>query len=131
MTPQEIFNKVATHLFAQRQPAILNDDSERCVYLNEVTKEMCAVGCLLKTYNPAFEGHGVGRLIDNFPDQIPSYFKDNLELLLDLQAAHDYSGNWKSPDRLAKELAWIGCKHNLSDEILKPFFDLKFWNEVQ
>jgi hypothetical protein len=54
MTRQEIFTKVATHLFTQNAKA---EENGRCQYLTADGKK-CAIGCLIPAdkYNAVFEG---------------------------------------------------------------------------
>lgn len=96
MEPQEIFNKVATHLFTQGEQA-RNDTA--CLYRAKDNKK-CAVGCLIpdEMYIPEMECGPVIILISTSKGcdfLIPDYFEKNRKLLSDLQLAHDIAANWK------------------------------------
>lgn len=69
MTPQEVFNTVATHLFEQGEMAY-DGSKESCMYRTDDGLK-CAVGCLVpdETYSLGMEYQGVFRLIDNAEDR--------------------------------------------------------------
>jgi hypothetical protein len=81
MTPQEIFDTVATHLFTQGHKAINGHGG--CVYRCRDGSK-CAVGVLIPDdkYFPKMELGGVGVLIQIISEDIPSFFHSNSELLV-------------------------------------------------
>jgi hypothetical protein len=131
MTPQEIYDTVAKHLFAQgkRSGDKRGDGSFQCKYRGpDDTK--CAVGVLMpdEFYNLEMEGTGICGLFDpdataegGFP--LPAWMKQNLELLIALQDAHDYSWHWYGSDRMKERLQQVAMDHNLNAAVLT---DLKF-----
>jgi len=118
MTPQEIFDTVVAHLFAQKHRAFSNT---RCVY-RAGNGDKCAVGVLIPddVYSPKMEGGNVEGLIDG-RFKIPDFIYDNHELLGSLQGAHDNAGNWDSPLKLAMKLSGVAAHYGLSKTKLAPF----------
>lgn len=112
---QQIFNKVYTHLMAQKERC--SDDAGSCQYKYEIGGKVyrCAVGALIPDalYNRDIEGQGVNEdnetLIDILrevnvigPGSIGS--QDNrkrVHFLMDLQHLHDndFSGGWPADFR--------------------------------
>ena len=107
MKQQEIFNKAAVHLMGMDGPS-LDADGDACVYrgrhgsceydggLGELSGQMCAVGVFIKDehYYEDFEGYGI-EFANIIADAVAkswgqeSLSNDQLELLTDLQNAHD------------------------------------------
>lgn len=89
MTPQEIFDKVCTHLMTQRVRA---SDGMRCRY-RAINGRSCAVGCLIEddVYHHQMEGLNVILLASQFGHILPRWFCQHVNLLKDLQIAHDRS----------------------------------------
>lgn len=96
-TPQEIFDRVVTHLRTQnRKSYSIDGDNAKCVYRSKEGYS-CAVGCLIpdELYKPEMDGFDDeasdtsidGLIKKNFV--LPDYFKDNLMLLSELQYVHD------------------------------------------
>lgn len=114
MTPQEIFDTVARHLFAQGTRAY-NENIAGCQYRGPCGTK-CAVGCLIpdEAYDPEMEGRSVDSLISGFP----SWMQDNVGLLAWLQAAHDRKESWDSEDALHSALATVAQRFNLSAGVL-------------
>lgn len=86
MTPQQIYDTVKAHLLQQRCVSI--NPTIGCAYRGD-NGTKCAVGALIpdSMYDPAMEGAVIATLIHKF--QVPSYFKQNLDLLHSLQRLHD------------------------------------------
>lgn len=119
MTPQEIFDTVATHLFAQGERAIaMEPDTDICAYRTSDGKK-CAVGCLIpdELYDPGMEGHSALGLV-NAGFLLPSFFDKNLPLLDDLQFVHDEISCWDTEEFLRAELAKVADTYNLSTKTL-------------
>ena len=92
MKPQEIFNTVINHLYTQKKKSIEN---KQCLYHGPKNTK-CAVGCLIpdELYLPEFDTTNSASVLGitmHYPKNVPSYFKDNLRLLGDLQRLHDNS----------------------------------------
>jgi hypothetical protein len=126
MAPQEIFDTVAKHLFTQGERAgIVTDDDYAnnegfaCRY-RAPGGAKCAVGKLIPdvAYDPAMEGCGVALLMDNFGPDLPSWMRDNFDLLDRLQMVHDQEVYWVSDERMRWELSLAAQTYGLDDSIL-------------
>lgn len=116
-TRQSIFDYVSKHLIKQDTRAV--DAYNNCQYRTDVGIS-CAVGCLIpdKIYTNVIEGRVVRELPNYIEDeQFNKFIKDNLELLEELQNAHDYF--FKNIDTLKKELNIVATIFNLNTEVLK------------
>lgn len=130
MTPQEIFDTVAKHLFAQGhrsinfEPAPGYADDAVCQY-RAPDGSRCAVGALMSDdlYNPEFEGKGIEGLVNEDHNkliyQFPTWMRDNLYLLRDLQRVHDGPSSWETTSAMQAELKSVARFHNLSTEVLE------------
>jgi hypothetical protein len=109
MTPQEIFDKVCTHLMTQRTRSI----QVICAYRGE-NNTMCAIGCLLsdEMYCSQMEGESINGLVNRFRSYLPEWFYKHYRLLMDLQLAHD-SYLSVSVIYCAKYLADLSLRYNL------------------
>ncbi len=88
MTPQEIFDKVYTHLVNQKVRS-LSRNSNLCTYRGE-NGTKCAIGCLIpdELYDFSFEKKGISVLIEN--EIIAKLFSGiPINFLSDLQQLHD------------------------------------------
>lgn len=92
---QEIFNTVALHLMKQGRPsAIVNSltDTRKCVY-RDGQGGSCAVGCLLtdEEADAIAQAGGNSDDVDSLLSSglLPERFKTEIDLLIDLQGAHD------------------------------------------
>jgi hypothetical protein len=137
MTPQEIYDTVAKHLFAQgvrsrgKKPG---SEDTGCLYRGpEGTK--CAVGVLMsdEVYDPEMEGNALALLFDPdaTPDggfELPVWMKTHFHLLSALQDTHDYSWYWYGSDHMKARLLQVAKDYELSAAVLD---DLKFEWEVK
>lgn len=117
MTPQQIFDTVATHLFAQGEQAI--DGQGSCVYRSDNGLK-CAVGCLIpdESYTTEMEGNAAQDLGTRF--NLPEWFKDNGLLLQELQEVHDNEGDaWGELDGVKACLISIALEHELDYSVLE------------
>lgn len=119
MTPQEIFNTVATHLFTQGERAMYYWGVIRCAYRND-SGQKCAVGCLIpdEVYNTAMEDMGVVNLVKTF-GALPTFIASNLCLLEMLQNVHDDATAWATEKTLKKRLRRVSEKYSLDSSILE------------
>ena len=127
MTPQEIFDTVAKHLFTQgKRAGILRDGGDgfygpvfRCRY-RAPDGATCAVGKLLPddAYDPKMEGAVVALLISSFGGALPSWMRENVDLLDRLQKVHDQETHWASETRMRWELSLVAQSFGLDDSIL-------------
>jgi len=115
MTPQQIFDTVATHLFTQGHPA-KNPDGF-CVY-RAYSGDKCAVGCLIpdSEYEPQMESQSVKELVIRF--KTPLYFAENLEFLTELQKVHDFVESWTSEQTLKLALYRVASDYKLNPHVL-------------
>jgi hypothetical protein len=122
MNAQEIFNTVATHLFAQGAQASSPHDENACMYLAPDGKK-CAVGCLITDaeYSPNMENKTIEHLLEE--KHLPRFFPF-LTLLKDLQEVHDSVSSWTSTNEMRERLAIVVASHNLDDAIL-PTLEFK------
>lgn len=126
MTPQEIFDTVARHLFTQgkragyeRNKEDYGDESFACRYRGP-GGTACAVGALIPdvAYHPEMEGAGVLRLIESFCGSLPLWMRDNVDLLDRLQMVHDQDAHWISDERMRFELSMAAASYGLDDSVL-------------
>jgi hypothetical protein len=111
MNAQEIFDKVATHLIKQGKVSVGEDGF--CAYRGN-DGLMCAVGCLIPDdiYHVDMEGANADSLLSY---DLPSYFEENIDLLLRLQQNHDSCqyGEYEILKRLEKTADAFGLNKNV------------------
>lgn len=133
MTPQEIFDTVATHLFTQGVMAVNtslipdSDGTAKCAYRGD-NGVKCAAGCLIpdELYKPemenkrffAFFDYGGADLTQNRFD-LPEWMRQNIHLIGALQCIHDNAKNWKNTECMRKMLRRVGYENGVSTDILK------------
>jgi hypothetical protein len=132
MTPQEIFDTVARHLFTQghRASIQLDDDPESegagfdCRYRGPGGTK-CAVGILIPddAYDPRMEGCSAKGLFDpdisGRPDfRLPKWMGDEVVLLQSLQLVHDVADHWADDKRMRWELSLVATAYGLDDSVL-------------
>lgn len=117
MNKQQIFDTVVNHLAAQGKRAMRNmyaaekpdwfqdgsTEQMSCAYRGE-NGAKCAVGCLIPDYmyDPSMEGCTVNTLVDM--EKIPTDLLPHINLLTDLQQAHDWA---ESRSDLVNKLEWV------------------------
>ena len=119
---QQIFNKVARHLFEQGSPAKYtnSEDEEHCMYRAPDGRK-CAVGCLLPDglYQQDMEDNSIETLLlDNDRWGLPQWMEANQLLLQDLQCVHDQDINWGDSNTMREALREVAHKHGLSTIVL-------------
>lgn len=93
MTPQEIFDTVSDHLFAQGAPSRQENEEGgiTCAYRGNDGRK-CAIGVLIpdNIYDPVMDvqGMSVNGLLYTYKN-LPDFFYNNAPLLNALQRAHD------------------------------------------
>jgi hypothetical protein len=126
MTPQEIFDTVARHLFTQGERAGIgrdDDDSHgddfSCRY-RAPGGATCAVGRLLPddAYDPGMEGNSVDTICSAYADMLPTWMLDHEELLMRLQHVHDGRESWFSDKQMRFNLSLVAISFKLDDSIL-------------
>jgi hypothetical protein len=132
MTPQEIFDTVARHLFTQGERAgiVMDDDPDNivagfsCRY-RAPGGATCAVGKLIPddAYDPRMEGCSAKGLFDpdisGRPDfRLPKWMGDEVVLLQSLQLVHDVADHWADDKRMRWELSLVATAYGLDDSVL-------------
>jgi hypothetical protein len=103
VTPQEIFDKVASHLLAQGAKA--QGEDGKCLYLAP-SGAKCAIGCLIppEAYKPEIEDKTLGFLLGThcLSESLRLTFAQNYDLLRSLQYIHDHTPviSWSTHLRL-------------------------------
>jgi len=130
MTPQNIFDTVATHLFTQGHRAF-DDGLNQCAYKTP-DGSMCAVGCLIRDYyKPEMDKNAYGTDIRTvyglFKSDLPDWIENNLKLLGALQDVHDVDYNWNSVDALKAALISVAIHNELNYSVLDKFERFGEW----
>lgn len=119
MTPQEIFNTVAEHLFQQGWRAECNNH----VYTHHPDGRKCPVGILIEE-DPEFEKLNqniqIRALVEQHPERFPEYFQDKevIGLLGYLQSIHDKAFSWTNTETMKKALTKAAEIYKLDASIL-------------
>jgi hypothetical protein len=110
---QDVYDFVVRHLLRQGRPSVEHPGtlSSRCLYRSPDGLK-CAVGCLLtdEEATPAIEGF---RAVEILPGRLRAH----VDLLCDLQSAHDALNCGRWPD-LPARLRYTAIAHNLSPAVL-------------
>ncbi len=129
MTPQEIFDTVARHLFTQGERAgiVLDDDADdgvrkgffSCRY-RAPGGAKCAVGALIpdEAYSFNMEERGVADVYHSFSAVLPVWMGDNVKLLASLQSVHDDRCYWESTGSMREALANVADFYNLNASVI-------------
>lgn len=122
MKPQEIFDTVAKHVFAQGERAGIKSPNGNfsCQYRTPTGKK-CAAGALLpdEYYHNDMEGTNWQSICQDGGFLIPDWMAEHSILIDDLQTAHDTKENWKSVNSMKTVFRQIAQKYNLSDKVLE------------
>jgi len=122
MSPQEIFDTVAAHLFTQGRQAVSRDGT--CQYRTEDGLK-CAVGCLIRDedYNPEIEDLPAfnTRVLDRLPFKVDVEVEVEVDgpefsvcsLLQSLQRVHDHEPDWASTHAMRTALAYVAERYHL------------------
>lgn len=115
MTPQEIFNQVATHLLTQKEKAMHDSDENMCAYRAEDGLK-CAFGGVLpdKMYDPMMEGTRADGVFDGWPKVAEYFGEGNRQLVQELQNVHDDN----QPDEWRECLQDVATDYDLDSSIL-------------
>jgi hypothetical protein len=121
MNAQEIFDTVAKHLAAQGRRSVTRD-GESCLYRGPRGR-MCAVGKLIRKneYKRSMEGTGVFFLGGDLPRRL----REHVELLDDLQSAHDDVCDGTD---LIEALRQAAARRSLSPAILDTLTFPEVWS---
>ena len=121
MTPQEIFDTVAKHLFTQgcRSAELDEDPHSACLYRGPEGR-MCAVGVLIpdELYNTDMEFQNAVYLIGKVGSPFPEWMKANENLLHSLQISHDRALYWLNSEAMRERLRAVATQYALSSAVL-------------
>ena len=117
MTPQEIFDTVATHLFSQGEQSLFKGSAMLCAYRGDGGRK-CAAGVLIPDsyYTKKMELMHFAGVVATY--SLPTYLKENGSLVLALQQVHDHPYNWTSEETLKKALIHYTRSFSLEYSIL-------------
>lgn len=127
MTPQEIFDKAFHAVVAQGGPCIDPSHGSCSYYLPNGFR--CAVGHLVAEETAKLWGdEGVGsvqELVEDHPYlPKPDFIVDNLELLMDIQVAHDFQSQSLACWDFKGNMKGVALKHSLKypepEEVVNP-----------
>jgi hypothetical protein len=138
MTPQEIFTLSVTATVAQGkksvQPSPFPSDSIKCLYAGPDGLS-CAVGCLIDRelaqkwdqlgaeIADVVEFYGTPAAQDPYWGELPSWVRENVDLLQSLQRVHDYvQQDTVFIDVFLKRVEKVATAHNL---VMPKLNDLK------
>jgi hypothetical protein len=116
---QETFDRVVSHLRQQGEPAFtVKASGVSCRYrLPRGDKVLaCAVGCLIPDdqYLEDIEGAGVKYVMANFSLSLPAIYEHDMNLLEDLQSAHDWWAGSAVLRNVEEQLESVARKHGLT-----------------
>ena len=127
---QEVFDKVAIHLFTQGRPAKRSTSSVRCMYLTNKGLQ-CAVGCLIPCKDMATRmdhqcNTSILELMDKKGDtesKVTDYLQGLFEnitpkFLADLQNTHDTPVYWRDSIAMRQQLSRVAYKYSLDASIV-------------
>lgn len=117
LSNQQIFDKVAVHLFTQGKQS--ENKSGTCLYRGRQNTS-CAVGCLIpdSLYERDMEENIYEALYDSFPQIRTLFGSHSKDLLIELQLVHDVSGNWVITKKMHDALLAVADKFDLDASIL-------------
>lgn len=118
MNAQQVFNKVADHLWTQGESSL--DSTDMCSYRG-ANGTSCAVGCLIPddVYTRGMESQGVHSLVDWCETQgitLPAEIPEHINMLCELQKLHDL---WFKSNGVARYL-------NMGLSAVASQFDLEY-----
>lgn len=120
MNAQEIFDKVATHLFAQGVRCF-DTDADACVYFGPNGMK-CAVGALIPEadYRDEIEGENAADAMDILAphSQFCADIRAHEGLLTELQNTHDRVTSWVNTTAMREALSSVAKIANLNPSIL-------------
>lgn len=121
MDAQEIFDTAVKHMAEQGQPGgRLNEYNDFVCEYRGNGNSRCAVGIFIPddVYTANMEGTDVLRLLEDYGEALPSWMSDNLDLLRDLQSAHDSMSNWYRPASMRAALLKVAEQHGLNPDVI-------------
>jgi hypothetical protein len=131
---QEVFNRVAKHLFEQGERCA--SDGGNCFYRGDRTAacpKRCAIGIFIPDaeYSQKMEGRGVREFFREpdlslerflfeaiFKDVFPEDHDTKLYFLSRLQNVHDNYNNWSNTETMKTELRGVAEEYSLDTSVL-------------
>lgn len=88
MNDQKIFDRVLAHI---RKQGEASERGNSCKYLIEENNKVlrCAAGIFITTHLDAMEGKSFPRICEAYPNNVEALTGDQIELIADMQHAHD------------------------------------------
>lgn len=131
LTHQQVFDKSARHLMQQKRRSVMlrtddiYEEREICAYRGQ-NNLMCAIGPFIpdEKYTTALEGFGVWAFFDDYgPERdLKNCFvglaDEHLDLLNELQDAHDFEENWTDAGINVDVLRKVATYFDLSPAVL-------------
>lgn len=127
LTHQQVFDKSARHLMQQRRRSVVlhKDLGIICAYRGQ-NNLMCAIGPFIpdEEYTTALEGYSVPAVFGDygFAQRFKNCFvglaDEHLDLLTELQDAHDFEENWTDDGINMDVLRKVATYFNLSPAVL-------------
>jgi hypothetical protein len=116
MNAQEIFDTVARHLFAQGHRAT-DPFTGYCKY-RAPNGDKCALGALIPDdlYVSDWDDNSEPALVEEVAQAIG--LLKHVDLLIDLQSAHDAPSHWLTEQRLKQALVTVAEDHDLDTLVL-------------
>ena len=139
LTHQQVFDKSARHLMQQkRRSVVLREQHSALLYGADICEEqeicayrgqnnlMCAIGPFIpdEEYTTALEGYSMSAFFGDYGPE--RYLKDcfvgladeHLDLLIELQHAHDFEENWTDDGINVDVLRKVATRFDLSPAVL-------------
>jgi len=127
LTHQQVFDKSARHLMLQKRRSVVlhKDLGIICAYRGQ-NNLMCAIGPFIpdEKYTTALEGHSVRAFFNDYGSarDLKNCFvglaDEHLDLLVELQDAHDFEENWTDAGINVDVLRKVATYFDLSPAVL-------------
>lgn len=131
LTHQQVFDKSARHLMLQKRRSVvlhgadIDEEREICAYRGQ-NNLMCAIGPFIpdEKYTTALEGYGVSAFFATYGSErdLKNCFvglaDEHLDLLIELQHAHDLEENWTDDGINVGVLRKVATRLDLSPAVL-------------
>lgn len=112
---QAVYDHVCRHIAAQGFRAM---NAASCRY-RDLYGASCAVGCLIRDEDYLDKMEGFGVINSRNLLLLPRYLWPHLDLLIELQSAHDYAWNWENSGvHMERQLAAVAYRFKLDSSIL-------------
>lgn len=114
MEAQQIYDRVVSHLRKQGRVSVSRIGvTEVCAYRGSGGL-MCAAGVLIpdEVYDPSMEGMRIDGVLESWEEELPSWLRTHLSLVVSLQKVHDdsYKRGWHIVE---SRLPVVAAQHDL------------------